>query len=122
MTTFPSLADAAQGEAAQDILAAMDQARSVLDVATETGGSLPPVDTATALRSAVRVGGASRLTRAAGELLAPADNYGERISCRYVASLSIVLTIVFGALFLRDRARGGYRVERLESSPVSRLP
>jgi hypothetical protein len=45
----------------------------------------------------------------------PAENYGGRISFRRVALLSILLTVVFGVLYVRDLARGGYRAEKLDS-------
>ena len=35
------------------------------------------------------------------------------ISFRYVSALAAVLVIVFGAIWLRDKARGGYRVETI---------
>jgi len=46
-------------------------------------------------------------------VLLPADNYGGRMSFRYVAPFSIVIIVVFGLLFLRDRAAGGYKAEKL---------
>jgi hypothetical protein len=36
------------------------------------------------------------------------------MSFRYVAPFSIVIIVVFGVLYLRDRAAGGYRVESLD--------
>lgn len=35
------------------------------------------------------------------------------MSFRYVAALSTVLVVVFGAIWLRDKARGGYKVESI---------
>ena len=46
-------------------------------------------------------------------LLGPADNYGGRVSFRYLVPLCGVLVIVFGAMYARDRRAGGYRVERI---------
>ena len=48
-------------------------------------------------------------------ILNPADHYGGRMSFRYVAPFSIVLVVVFGALYLRDRAAGGYAVEKIDA-------
>ena len=50
-------------------------------------------------------------------VLGPADNYGGRISFRYVVPLCGVLLLIFGALYARDRSAGGYRVNRIEASP-----
>ena len=46
-------------------------------------------------------------------VLGPADNYGGRMSFRYVAPFSLLIIIVFGVLYLRDRAAGGYKAESL---------
>jgi len=35
------------------------------------------------------------------------------MSFRYVAPFSIVIIIVFGVLYLRDRAAGGYKAETI---------
>ena len=39
--------------------------------------------------------------------------YAAQVSFRYVAVLPAVLLFVFGAIWLRDRARGGYRPEKI---------
>jgi hypothetical protein len=36
------------------------------------------------------------------------------VSFRYVAPAATVLVVVFGALYVHDRRRGGYRAVRLE--------
>ena len=41
------------------------------------------------------------------------DTYGPAEALRYVAVLPIVLIVIFAAIFLRDRARGGYKVVKL---------
>ncbi|MFH1923520.1 MAG: MFS transporter [Planctomycetota bacterium] len=104
----------AEGRSSEDIGRAVENARNVLDVAGRTN-ALPEIDTANALRSVITAAPESTVANAANELLGPADNYGGRISFRWVALLSILLTVVFGVLYLRDRARGGYRVEKLSS-------
>jgi len=45
------------------------------------------------------------------------DSAGAGAALRQVALLPVILTGVFGALFLYHRARGGYRAVKLESSP-----
>jgi len=94
--------------------AARRQIQQVLKKFQETG-SLPEPDTANALRAAIGNGprgdaatasGALRSAieardRAAG-ILNPAENKGGLISFRYVAPLSIVLILIFGAIRIRD--------------------
>lgn len=50
------------------------------------------------------------------ETLNPADNFGGRMSFRYVAPFSLLIIVVFGILFLRDRAAGGYKAETLQGA------
>ena len=65
------------------------------------------------LRSAIAAAPSSEAAQEAKALLGPAENQGGQIAFRYVAPLSIILAVVFGILYFRDRARGGYKVERL---------
>ncbi len=93
----PALAPAAR--AATEVLAAFDR-----------DGSLPSPATANALR-VVAASGAPPLATRADAILAPAENYGGRVSFLYVAPLCAVLGLIFGALYLRDRRAGGRREE-----------
>ena len=111
---YPTAKGRAESQSSEDIRRAVDNARNVLDVAGRTG-ALPDIDTANALRSAITAAPKSAAADSAKELLGPAENYGGRISFRRVALLSILLTLIFGILYLRDRARGGYRAEKLSS-------
>ena len=77
---------------------------------TET---LPPVETANALRAFIESGSTSPAVDRARAILGPAENHGGLISFRYLVPLSGVLIIVFGLLYLRDRRSGGYRTEEL---------
>jgi hypothetical protein len=45
------------------------------------------------------------------------DNQGAAAAFRHVAVLPAILTVVFGALYLHFRARGGYRAIKLEKTP-----
>ena len=56
---------------------------------------------------------AEAVVKAVKDILGPADNYGGRMSFRSVAPFSIVIIVVFGVLYLRDRAGGGYKAETL---------
>lgn len=53
----------------------------------------------------------------AGQVIGPEDNYGGRMSFRYLVPFALILVLVFGSIYLRDRARGGYRIERLVDAP-----
>jgi hypothetical protein len=47
---------------------------------------------------------------------AAAQAEGGAQALRYVALLPVVLIVVFGLIWLRDRARGGYRAEKLDAA------
>jgi len=90
----------------------------VADVLAEArDGELPFGTTADAMRSATKNApkGAEgeRIAKDVNSILLPADNYGGRMSFRYVAPFSVVIIVVFGLLYLRDRAAGGYKAEKL---------
>jgi hypothetical protein len=76
-------------------------------------GALPGPETANALRALIASDADSELVADAAAVLGPADNYGGKVSFRYVAPLCGILVLVFGAMYARDRSRGGYRVERI---------
>ena len=76
-------------------------------------GALPAPETANALRALIASDADSELVADATAVLGPADNYGGKVSFRYVAPLCGILVLVFGAMYARDRSRGGYRVERI---------
>ncbi|HVR87516.1 MAG TPA: MFS transporter [Planctomycetota bacterium] len=73
-----------------------------------TQRALPPAEDLRAL-----ILQASSDPRAAGVLEA-ARAEGAAMPFRWAAILPLILLVVFGLLWLRDRARGGYRVVRLE--------
>lgn len=54
--------------------------------------------------------------KAAGEVIGPLDNKGGRRSFLYLAPFSLILIVVFGAIYLKDKARGGYKIERLDTN------
>lgn len=47
---------------------------------------------------------------------------GGAMALRYVVVLPIALVIVFGIIFLRDRARGGYQVVKLAKEEAAEVP
>ncbi len=79
----------------------------------ESTGDLPPGETAQALRSVATADIDSPVKEQASNILNPADNYGGKSSFAKLAPFGIILIIVFGILFVRDRMRGGYQAEKL---------
>ena len=99
-----------------------DEAAAAVSAATKvlTAPELPQGDTAAALRTAIsnNPGGddADKVVKKIHGVLDPADNYGGRMSFRYVAPFSIVIITVFGVLYIRDRKAGGYAVETIDGA------
>ncbi len=112
---YPDLKQAGGEKTAADYDAAISAANGVL-TDLEASGSLPAIKTANAMRSAIAVAPKSAAAQSAKKILGPAENYGGRISFRRVAPLSIILTIIFGILYFRDRKKGGYQAEKLEAN------
>lgn len=98
-----------------------DRAKDFKGVASEASKTLAaynttkelPAQTAEALRLAIKTDGSTASAAEAVKLLGPADNYGGRMSFRYVAPLSLILIVVFGVMYLQDKKRGGYKAQPL---------
>lgn len=102
---FPAEAAKAPNDVVRrEILEAAKAAGKVLAESAVAG--LPQGDTANALRAAIRAAGDSDAAKQAKALLLPADNHGGLMSFRYVAPFAVVLVVVFGVLYARDRATG----------------
>jgi len=100
----------------EDETRGIDEAISMVNEVNEyitANGELPKVKTAKALRNIASYAGESETGKAATELIEPADEYGGPFSFRWVAALSVVIIVVFGFLFMNDRARGGYKAEKI---------
>jgi MFS family permease len=87
-------------------------AKTVLDKA-QSAKSLTRIDTANVLRGVIKVTPTSELGKLAKDTLTPAELYGGRISFRWVSALSVLLVVVFGAMYTRDKASGGYKAEKI---------
>ena len=98
-----------------DAVAAVVAGNAVLE-AYSAARELPAPETANALRALIASDADAELVAEANAILGPADNYGGRISFRFVVPLCAILFVIFLALYARDRAAGGYRVERIEVS------
>ena len=98
--------------AAPDLAAAGDAVGEALAGAGPDGG-LPESVTANALRAIINSGGDEELVERANALLGPADNYGGRVSFRYILPFTGALILIFGLLYILDRRAGGYRAVRI---------
>ena len=85
-------------------------------------GALSGNLTANALRAITSSGVESPIVAEAQQVLGPAENYGGRVSFRYVAPLALIIIAVFGVLYARDRRAGGYRVQRIGLEPEWAAP
>lgn len=57
----------------------------------------------------------AKITGEIGAVLGPADNAGGLMSFRFVAVFAVVIAAVFAAIFLRDKAKGGYKAEDIHA-------
>ncbi|MGH7678537.1 MAG: MFS transporter, partial [Gemmatimonadaceae bacterium] len=76
--------------------------------------------TANALRAivATAIPGEALVTEA-NAILQPAEAAGGQKSFRYVAPAALLLIVVFGTMYARDRKRGGYRAVKLEAAAAA---
>jgi fucose permease len=81
----------------------------------ERTGTVRNDATANALRAVVATAiPGEPLIGEANAILQPAEAVGGQNSFRYVAPAALILIAVFGAMYVNDRRRGGYRAVRLE--------
>ncbi|MBV9878970.1 MAG: hypothetical protein JO180_00660, partial [Gemmatirosa sp.] len=100
----------------EDALAATRAARAE----AERTGSIANDATANALRAVVATAVPDEpLVAEANAILQPAEALGGQRSFRYVAPAALALVVVFGAMYARDRRRGGYRAVRLARMEAS---
>lgn len=92
------------GPRGEDLRSALAATTAVL-ASVDASGSLPPVETANALRAVISSGSTSPAVDRASALLGPAENRGGLASFRYMVPLCGVLAVVFGALHVGDRRR-----------------
>lgn len=102
---FPSLSER-EGITDYDITNAVNQANKALQGIDENAQELPPLETANALRAIVSSGVENETASQAQQILGRADNYGGRMSFRWVAPISLVLMLIFGGIWYRDRRKG----------------
>ncbi len=116
---FPAYAaregdEAELGYSLRDVEDAIAATRAALD-AHDSNTAIQGDLTANALRAIVATAlPGEPLVGEAAAILQPAEAYGGQRSFRYAAPAALVLIVVFGTMYLRDRRQGGYRVVRLE--------
>lgn len=102
----------------EEVSRAIDKASKVLADVQRTG-TLPRIETIDALRTAARDvppdAAAEKVQKEVNTIVLAADNYGGRMSFRYIAPFSGFIIVVFGLLFAIDRSRGGYRAEKIDA-------
>ena len=82
----------------------------------QMNAELPSPETAIALRTIIASDTDPDIVADAQAILGPADNYGGKVSFRWVVPFCGILALIFGALYWHDRRAGGYRVERIEAT------
>ncbi len=110
--TFPNQLDEVPENRVPDVQNAIDLAEQALS-SYKSEGELPSVQTANALRSISSTLVESPVVSEAGSILGPAENYGGRVSFRYVAPFAGLIAIIFAVLFWQDKKRGGYQARKI---------
>jgi fucose permease len=123
---FPAYIERAQrtadlaelGYRESEVQDALNATRVALDELARTG-TVQNDASANALRviAATAIPGEPLVGQANG-IVQPAEAIGGQKSFRYVAPAALVLIAVFGAMYMNDRRRGGYRAERLERQHI----
>ena len=103
------------GGAENDVQSARLAAGEVLETFSASG-ALPYPGTANALRALISSDANEVLVAEAQAILNPADNYGGKISFRFVVPLCGILLVLFSFMYAQDRRVGGYRVKSIEGS------
>jgi putative membrane-bound dehydrogenase-like protein len=112
---------AALGYRPHEVEDALTVTRTALAVQQQTG-SLNNDATANALRAIVATAIPNEpLVAEANAILQPAEAAGGQRAFRYIAPAALVLVLVFGAMYLADRRRGGYRAVKLAKAAVTLL-
>jgi hypothetical protein len=111
---FPALQAAAPEAQKSDFDLTIKAAnQEVAKIQADPAGWKPTTETANVLRAAIGAGHKDAVVDAAGKILNPGDNFGGRMAFRKVAPLAAILVVVFGVLYINDRRRGGYTVEKI---------
>jgi MFS family permease len=113
-TIFPQLQAEAPEELREDYVPTINAVAAVMaKIEASPDGALPHPETANALRAAIGAGVDHEVVGRAKGILNPAENYGGRMSFRKLAPFSIILVVVFGAMYAMNRASGGYKADKI---------
>lgn len=97
----------------KEILAAVEKGKSAL------AEKMPEQQAASALQAlATNVPSgeaAAKIKKEINDVLGPADNAGGLMSFRFVAIFAAIIAAVFGAMYLRDKSKGGYKAESIHA-------
>lgn len=105
----------------REVREALAATKTALALRQETG-NINHDATANALRAIVATALPNEpLIGEAIAILQPAEAQGGQRSFRFVAPAALLLIVVFGTLYLRDRRRGGYRAVRLQRATSTAL-
>jgi putative membrane-bound dehydrogenase-like protein len=82
-------------------------------------GNVNNDETANALRAIVGTAIPNEpLVGEANAILQPAEAEGGTRSFRFVAPVAVILILIFGVMFMRDKRAGGYKAERLKAAAI----
>jgi fucose permease len=126
---FPAYLQLADGQDAatrgyreRDVRDALGATQAALTAYRERG-EVASDATANALRAIMASGVPGEpLVGQAAAILQPAEAYGGQTSLRVIAPFALILTLVFGAMYVMDRRRGGYRIERIQDHRRTAAP
>ena len=115
VATYPAMKITAKtDDVKNDIDAAISSATAVL----KTEPNIDKAQAADALRAAVKAAPESDAGKAAALAVKNADEYGSKMSFRWIASSAVVLIVVFGILFVSELSKGGYKAEKISASEI----
>ena len=106
---LPSMPTAAQKA---DVQKAIDATNKV--VAAGKSGTLPPIETANAMRAITGLGIVDPAVTNVANLLGPAENFGGRTSFKRLVPFAAIAAVIFAILWVNDRRKGGYRAQRID--------
>ena len=110
---FPELQKAAPDAQKSDFNKTIDAAKTELAKIQADPKWTPTTESANVLRAAIGAGHKDKVVDDASKLLNPADNFGGRMAFRKIAPFAAIIIVVFGILYVNDRRKGGYKVEKI---------
>jgi hypothetical protein len=121
--TYPTLIDNYPEDVREvrrpEVMGAVERAQEVLNE-VEGGVELPTLQTANAMRAALDNAppGSEDIQDQLTAILPKADNYGGRMAFRIIAPFSLIIVVVFGVMYFRDKKAGGYQAEQLTTEQM----